>query len=64
MKHLDRIERVIAEIRAAGYAVKRDGMVVLISHPRFSKPLPMSIAKLRPAKVVPGLDAYRKALIT
>jgi hypothetical protein len=64
MKRLDRIERVIAEIRAAGYAVKRDGMVVLISHPRFSKPLPMSLAKLRPGMIAPALDAYRKALIT
>jgi hypothetical protein len=62
VNRLDRTERVLAEIRAAGYAVERDGMVVLISHPRFSRPLPMSIAKLHPGKIVPALDAYRRAL--
>jgi hypothetical protein len=62
MKRLDRIERIIAEIRAAGYSVRREGLVLLIGHPAFSKPLPMRIGKLVPGKITPALDAYRKAL--
>jgi hypothetical protein len=61
MRRLDRIDMILEEIRSAGYSVTRDGQVVYVSHPKFSKALPLSISKLR-SGVVAGLNAYRRAL--
>jgi hypothetical protein len=59
-----RVELAVYEIEhcGRGYAVKREGDVLLISHRDFAKPLQVRAARLRVGTIVAALEGYREAV--
>jgi hypothetical protein len=58
----DKTTRATAETERAGYGARRTGRNVSITHPVFTRPLMIGVARLNPDRIVAELDAYRRTL--